>query len=194
MVVLYLIENEHFLYGNRAFREFLGRNYRELQKSGWDYWFAQIDQAEVSTIKERIFRFLTNPDPDEPMILKYHLDDCRGRRICVEHEILIHKIRDYSLAINYFFDVSEKERIEHCFRSKSGNGGKGGRKTLKYTISAREKEVLRLISEGYSSKQIASRLYISNHTAISHRKNLIEKFQVKNTAHLVRRALEFFVL
>ncbi|RZV54531.1 MAG: LuxR family transcriptional regulator, partial [Flavobacteriaceae bacterium] len=41
-----------------------------------------------------------------------------------------------------------------------------------------------------SSKQIADILYISNHTAISHRKNLIEKFQVKNTAHLVKRAFE----
>ncbi len=55
-------------------------------------------------------------------------------------------------------------------------------------ISSREKEVLHLIGEGYSSKQIADMLFISNHTAISHRKNLIEKFQVKNTAQLIKKA------
>ena len=45
-----------------------------------------------------------------------------------------------------------------------------------------------MVADGYSSKQIADKLFISNHTAISHRKNLIEKFKVKNTAQLIKRA------
>ncbi len=58
------------------------------------------------------------------------------------------------------------------------------------TISTREQEVLHLIAYEYTAKQIAQLLYISKHTAITHRKNLMRKFSVKNTAGLVRRAFE----
>lgn len=55
-------------------------------------------------------------------------------------------------------------------------------------ITRREKEVLQLIANGYSSKEIADRLFISTHTAINHRKNLILKYKAKNTAHLIMKA------
>lgn len=55
-------------------------------------------------------------------------------------------------------------------------------------ITKREEEVLRLVADGLSNKQIADRLYISVHTAINHRKHLLEKFHVKNTAEMIREA------
>jgi len=55
-------------------------------------------------------------------------------------------------------------------------------------ISSREAEVLKLIAQGYSSKILAAELHISPHTADSHRKNLLAKFNVKNTAELVNEA------
>ena len=63
-----------------------------------------------------------------------------------------------------------------------------------YKISKREKEVLVLIASEYTTKEIAHHLYISPHTAISHRKSLLEKLQVKNTAGLVRAAYERRIL
>ena len=57
-------------------------------------------------------------------------------------------------------------------------------------ISNREKEVLHLVAFEKTTKEIAAQLYISNHTAISHRKNLMEKLDVRNTAGLVRRGFE----
>lgn len=56
------------------------------------------------------------------------------------------------------------------------------------SVSERELEVLRLLGSGFSSKEIADKLCISDHTAVSHRKNLIEKFRARNTAHLIREA------
>lgn len=53
-------------------------------------------------------------------------------------------------------------------------------------ITNREKEVLHLIAFEHTSKEIAAALFISQHTAEAHRKNLLEKLQVKNTAGLVR--------
>jgi len=57
-------------------------------------------------------------------------------------------------------------------------------------ISCREKEVLELIAQEHNSREIANRLFISEHTAITHRKNLLSKLNVKNTAGLVRRGFE----
>ncbi|MFA0963845.1 response regulator transcription factor [Roseivirga sp. BDSF3-8] len=64
----------------------------------------------------------------------------------------------------------------------------GGADSNPLHITNREQEVLALIAAGYSNKQVADMLCISIHTAINHRKHLIEKFQVKNTAQMVCEA------
>ena len=53
-------------------------------------------------------------------------------------------------------------------------------------ITRREKEVLILIAEGYTNGEIAERLFISVGTVDTHRKSLLAKFDVKNTAALIR--------
>lgn len=53
-------------------------------------------------------------------------------------------------------------------------------------ISEREAEVLRLIAYEYTTKEIAEALYVSTHTIDSHRKKLMTKWNVRNTAGLVR--------
>ncbi|MCM4153116.1 DNA-binding response regulator [Arenibacter sp. N53] len=55
-------------------------------------------------------------------------------------------------------------------------------------ITRREKEVLLLIAEGMTNNEIALKLFISTTTVDTHRKNLLNKFEVKNTASLVRVA------
>jgi DNA-binding NarL/FixJ family response regulator len=57
-------------------------------------------------------------------------------------------------------------------------------------ITKRETEVLQLIVDGYTSQEIAKILYISPRTVETHRSNLMQKLKIKNTAALVRFALE----
>lgn len=57
-------------------------------------------------------------------------------------------------------------------------------------ITRREKEVLELIGEGLTNAEIATKLSISITTVISHRKNILEKFNVVNTASLIKKAYE----
>jgi DNA-binding NarL/FixJ family response regulator len=57
-------------------------------------------------------------------------------------------------------------------------------------LSARELEVLKLISQEYSNPEIAAKLFISVRTVDTHRRNLLEKLGVKNTAGLVKYAIQ----
>lgn len=61
-------------------------------------------------------------------------------------------------------------------------------------ISEREREVLHLISDEYSTKEIASALYISYDTVKTHRKNLMEKLGVRNVAGLVREGFRLGII
>jgi DNA-binding NarL/FixJ family response regulator len=52
-------------------------------------------------------------------------------------------------------------------------------------ISEREMEIITLIAEGYSNKEVADKLFLSTHTITTHRKNIMNKLGVNNTAGLV---------
>ncbi|MGT2439900.1 LuxR C-terminal-related transcriptional regulator [Bradyrhizobium betae] len=60
-------------------------------------------------------------------------------------------------------------------------------------LTKREREVLRLISEGYSNKQGALRMQISPRTFESHRAEAMRKLGARNTADLVRAALLYSI-
>jgi len=57
-------------------------------------------------------------------------------------------------------------------------------------ITKREKEVLQLIVQELTSKEIALKLHLSEHTIEGHRASLFKKFDVKNIAGLVRKAID----
>jgi DNA-binding NarL/FixJ family response regulator len=57
-------------------------------------------------------------------------------------------------------------------------------------ISAREREVLKLLAEGNSSKKIAGQLSISTRTVEHHRLNIMKKLKISNIANLVQYAIK----
>ncbi|MFT5859372.1 MAG: DNA-binding NarL/FixJ family response regulator [Flavobacteriaceae bacterium] len=57
-------------------------------------------------------------------------------------------------------------------------------------LSKREIEVIVLISEGFTNGVIAEKLFLSNHTINTHRKNILSKLGVKNTAGIVMYAVK----
>jgi DNA-binding NarL/FixJ family response regulator len=58
------------------------------------------------------------------------------------------------------------------------------------SLTMREKEVLKLIAEGKSSKEIADLLFISPRTVERHRSNMMDKLDLKKTADLVKYAIQ----
>lgn len=58
------------------------------------------------------------------------------------------------------------------------------------SLTKRELEILKLIAQGFSNKEIGEKLFISHRTVDTHRTHLLDKLQVKNIAGLIRFAMK----
>ena len=106
-------------------------------------------------------------------------------------------------ASGYILKNSSKEELINAIHTVHEGGiffsGEAGQALKEYQRSSvselpplteREKEVLGLIAEGYTNPQIAEKIFLSSFTVDSHRKNLLAKLNVKNTATLIKLAVE----
>jgi DNA-binding NarL/FixJ family response regulator len=59
------------------------------------------------------------------------------------------------------------------------------------TLTPREQEIMRLIAEGFSTKQIAEKLFISQKTVENHRTSIFSKLDIHSTIELVRYAAKY---
>lgn len=58
------------------------------------------------------------------------------------------------------------------------------------SLSKRELQVIRLIAEGFTNPQISEKLFVSPHTITTHRRNILQKLGVNNTASVVLYAVQ----
>jgi len=186
-ISIYLLSEKKIIYNNDALKNIVGACSTKLLEEGWKYWYTMVNFKERASVRRSINKLFSTPDIQSSYILKYHILNESGVKIYLRHEVIFRCLGNQMLAINYFFDLTEKEKIEAYLQTANNSSADYSENRAAF-ISPREKEVLKLVADGFSSKQIAERLFISSHTAISHRKNLIEKFNVKNTAQLIKRA------
>lgn len=93
-------------------------------------------------------------------------------------------IRSVSKGDSYFSREVSAILIEQLHKPASRKSN------IDIPISPREIEVLKLIAEEYSNPEIAEKLFISIRTVDTHRRNLLEKLGAKNTAGLVKFAIQ----
>jgi DNA-binding NarL/FixJ family response regulator len=106
-------------------------------------------------------------------------------------------------ASGYILKNSSKEELIKAIHTVRDGGiyfsGEAGQALAEYqrsskkelpVLTTREKEILGLIAEGYTNPQIAEKIFLSQFTVDSHRKNLLAKLDVKNTATLIKFAVE----
>ena len=137
---------------------------------------------------------------------------CPGTKVLV---LTVHKAEEYILATlqagadGYVLkDANQAELVMAARNVLAGKsylspgisekvieGYLNGRKTLKTatpwgTLTQREREILKLIAEGYKNSEIAEYLYISVKTVEKHRANLMKKLDLHNTSTLTAFAIE----
>lgn len=86
-----------------------------------------------------------------------------------------------------FLDYNVQDKVIQSFTSNSSEEEvqNTGSNQLEGLLSKREQEVLKMIAEGRKSAEIATLLFISINTVDTHRKNILAKCEVKNTAELI---------
>ena len=62
------------------------------------------------------------------------------------------------------------------------------------TLTPRQRQVLQLLAEGYSMKQVASELDLSARTVAFHKYQMMEQLKVKSTAELIRYAVKHHIV
>lgn len=105
-----------------------------------------------------------------------------------DKEELLDAVKTVSGGENFFSKDISKLIIENYIRSAKETDKNDGHKEV--PLTKREIEILKYIAEGNSNQEIANRLYISYNTVDTHRKNIMHKLSIKNTAGLVRYAIE----
>lgn len=98
-------------------------------------------------------------------------------------EDLIEAIRKVSKRQNYFHPKINDEVFDY-FR------GKAAAKNTLQELSEREIQIIKCVSEGKNTKEIAETLFLSEHTVKTHRRNIMQKMHVKTSAELVKLAMD----
>ncbi len=97
--------------------------------------------------------------------------------------VLIQAIRKVYEGDTFMEEELEKRWMKSLLKT-------GRDQALQTPLSRREKEILKMIAEEYTNQEIAEKLYLSQRTVESHRYSLLQKLNVKNTAGLLRIAVQ----
>lgn len=127
---------------------------------------------------------ITNPENKttisqaiENGVVSYLLKDCSKDEII---EAIQNTAKGQKFFCGKILDIVLKDK-EVVFSEKISCDG--------IKLSAREVEIIQLVAEGMSNKEMANRLFLSVHTITTHRKNIMSKLGVNNTAGLVMFAI-----
>ncbi|BAV08566.1 two component transcriptional regulator, LuxR family [Filimonas lacunae] len=95
-----------------------------------------------------------------------------------EPRILIEAIKAVNKGDQYIYDDLKKQLLSMLSQTQDN------------VITRREKEILHYIVDGLTNQQIANQLFLSLRTVENHRNRLLQKLGVKNTAALVKLAMQ----
>jgi DNA-binding NarL/FixJ family response regulator len=94
---------------------------------------------------------------------------------------------EYVMRGKIFLSPSISDKVVDAYLEKKKNNKV---KSVIDVLTSREKEILKLIAEGFKNKDIADHLCISAKTVEKHRSNLMQKLDLRNTASLTAYAIE----
>jgi two-component system response regulator NreC len=123
---------------------------------------------------------------DETYILRALKSGARGYLLKDSAESdLVHAIRSVAEKKSFFSPTVSRVLLEDYMRKLQRTGGESSYDLL----TPREREVLQLIAEGKSNKEVADMLNLSVYTVETHRGNLMEKLNLKGVPELILYAV-----
>jgi DNA-binding NarL/FixJ family response regulator len=118
-------------------------------------------------------------------LLKYNIDSYLLKDNASEE--LIHAINEVTEGNAYFSSRITKTIVNNYSEMKKEKTKKSSRSDD--LLSPREKEILKMIAEGMTNKEISSILFISEYTVKAHKTNIMKKLDVHKTNGLIKYAI-----
>lgn len=203
-----LYKKDH-IFLSRGFEVQLGWSLNEIEKVGHQYIDSRVHPDDLHGLLESgiyYLRMAFNEVPNNEwknykVMSDYRVKNAQGNyvRVIEQHVCLEFDKRGNVWLDLSIMDLNPDQDLTIPFRSRLMNFKTGelfeykpivDSEKIMNQLSFREKEVLKLISTGMVSKQIADKLFISVNTVNTHRQNIIEKLKVSNTAEAIRYAAE----
>jgi len=115
----------------------------------------------------------------------------RKENVALSAQLAFHRnvFREVHLALGTADELGETVSRDNALRKLLEENEKLKSQLKIFRLSDREKEVLKLIVHGYTSKEIANKLNISKLTVDTHRKNIQQKLDVANMAEMIKMGM-----
>lgn len=177
-----------------------------------------IDEAKLWLTKNQTDLIITEiqfPESDITSVIKFVKETHPETKILIlTGENRIKKVNElFKLGINGFIEKNQesrkfieaintlniggsyignelRERIIATFSHMEQDQNEVPMTEILGSITNRELEIIRLICDGFNSKEISSKLFISFNTVETHRKRIFQKLKIKNSIALIRFALK----
>ena len=172
-----------------------GREAREMYKLlKSDLLIMDISMPDLNGME--VAREILQEDPEARIVMLSMYDDEDYISLCMEYGVKGYVVKnetgselDYAVKTvlkgqNYF----SKQVQQVIFKKYSNNVIRKKSKEPEVKLTTREIEILRLISDGLTSHQMAEKLFISPRTVETHRANLMKKTGSRNSIELMKKA------
>ncbi|MEQ9231946.1 MAG: LuxR C-terminal-related transcriptional regulator, partial [Cyclobacteriaceae bacterium] len=191
---------------SKNFSSALSLDINEMCEKGMSFWWTRMHPEEMETWLTSLqdlmnFTLAEIPREDRKRMTytwNYRVRDGRGTyKNIIQHTTPMHLDEEGKpvIGLAHYSVISVIEHIPIQATAKILNAqdeyetvyyqSYNSQKLLAPHISHREIDILRLLSFGYNSDEIATKLHISHNTVKTHRKNILEKSDCKNTTELV---------
>jgi len=195
-------------------KDLFGYTSEEFIEGGVDFNYSIIDNVHANIISGKIYPvFLEHcikySDMNKLMDLQFSYEyrvNCKsGKAIWCLRQSRIAELDDFKHPFKETFSIvsideyKKDESVKFVISLKNDEGYE----TIYFEkinqhefsiLSEREVQILKLLSEGNSTPEIAEILCLSEHTIKSHRKNIMQKLDVKNSLDSIKKALEKGIL
>lgn len=180
--------------------------------------FKNVGSVKVSNSGRELLKMVREEEPDV-VVLDYEMPGLNGLQTadrilqnCDDVKIILLSMHNsqelISTALNqgihsFLLKNTEPEELEEAINRVWENDfyhNKITTKALKksakegpgkyYNISKREREILLMICDELTMREIAEQLFLSEKTVQNHRQNLLKKMEARNTAGLVKKAID----
>ena len=196
---LFGYETCRFLFVDSGYESFTGYLPKEHRDGGLDFWFSKVHPEDRKMLSERIIESLRitknahNRNEPAAQILNYRFKKGTGEWIWMQHTVYnlsfdkqgkVNKVLHRLRLLDVLSYPEELTAPVHKISLK--------RPDELHKLTERERQILKLIGEGFSTKMIADMLKISINTVETHRRHLLEKLNAKNSMELIKKAFMIF--